>query len=134
MGAASRAKGISFERRIARRFRDAGFECRRILEYANGQGVDLEVGIKLRFFSDDHPVSTVWLPVALQCKCSARSYDLSAGLAQARAGRPNAELWCCIHSFNRELRIVACGRDDLEEFLTWPELVNKIKALSPIKS
>ena len=106
-GAANRARGVRFERYIARKLRAAGFECRRYLEYDGiDTGVDLVIGRRHGptpdFIGDKAPAIgtcyTEWFPVAIQCKSTANPADLTKGLHQAMDGRFSAEVWMCFHS------------------------------------
>lgn len=133
-GRANRDRGVRFERKLARMFRDAGFTCRRVLEFDRGAGVDLEVGVLLRPFSKDHPQVTHWLPIAIQAKATARESDLRTGLTEAQTGRPDAKLWVCIHTYKRQLRILLLSPQapvPLES--SWETLIQEIKDLSPLR-
>ena len=133
-GRANRDKGVRFERKLAKMFRAEGFDCRRVLEFDRGAGVDLEVGVVLRPFSKDHPQVTHWLPVAIQAKATNRESDLQTGLSEAQTGRPEARLWVCIQTFRRSLRILLLsGSCPVPTESSWREMVEQIKDLSPLR-
>lgn len=132
-GKASRDKGVRFERKLATMFRAEGFISRRILEFDRGCGNDLEVGILLRPFSQDHPEVTYWLPVGIQAKATARASDLELGLTESQTGKPDARAWVCIHSFKREFRILyLAGDTPVPTEIEWTTLIQNLRDLSQI--
>jgi hypothetical protein len=132
-GRYSRDKGVRFERRLAKMFRDAGLTSRRIMEWDRGCGNDLEVGVVLRPFTSGHPQVTHWLSIGIQAKATERESDLQTGLTESQTGKPDAQAWVCIHAFKRTLRILYLGADcPVPTELSWPELLKKIWALSPL--
>lgn len=88
-GRASRARGIRFERRIARELRAAGLSSRRVLEYDGfSHGVDVVAcwpGAE----------SAPW-PVAIQCKASKNPRDLASGWDEL-AANSTARHRLCVH-------------------------------------
>jgi hypothetical protein len=91
----NRAKGVRFEREIAARFRDAGFPCRRVLEFdglAPG-GWDIQL--------DSVP------DVVIQCKNTKRAADLFNGLDEAIEHNGSERLFVSIHRSRRATRILA---------------------------
>lgn len=57
MGKSQRVKGHSFERWVARWFRDKGYEAERNLEYAAGVGIDVVAWRELKTVTFDTKVS-----------------------------------------------------------------------------
>lgn len=135
MGLYSREKGVRAERKYARKFREAGFICERVLEYdGRSHGVDLRLGIELRPFSKDHPQIRYWLPVAIQVKATECRNDLFSGLEECILGAPNAKLWACLHSHKRKLDIFMSMADTPFRWApTWDELIERIRKLSPLR-
>jgi len=91
-GRQNQARGRRLEEYFVRKFRAAGFYCRRHDERDGfGRGVDLV------FF--DATTKTRRLPIVAQIKYSTRTVNASKALSQARAGDPSAVLWalCAFH-------------------------------------
>ena len=131
MGRYSREKGIRFERSIARKFRAAGFECQRILEYDGfNTGCDLRIGRPLPRRNPDDLVlwessnpQIEWLPVALQCKAVNNPNAWKAGLEEAKKAMPDAQVWACIHSYKGQIMVYLkkpiSGPLGIYEFIVW---------------
>lgn len=140
-GRRNRAKGVGFERRIAKKFREAGFECRRLWaeQFDTKCARDLEVSLLIRPFTSGHPEVRYVLPAAIQCKCTQDANDLERGLDQVidEPGSSRFRLFVCIHSFNRDLRIrIGEWRDEgyiHEDEITWDQLLSRLRFLCPLK-
>ena len=92
MGAYSRSKGIRFERDVARRIREYGLVCKRVLEYDGfSHGIDLQVY---------DPLDLKLISVGIQVKNTADLGDLYRGFLQAKAGWPDCRGWACIHRWS----------------------------------
>lgn len=136
-GAASRAKGINFERRIAAAFRAEGLDCRRVLEYDGfSHGADLELFVTLAPPRAECPRAVRFIvPVVIQCKCTKDPADLNRGLREALDGNPGKKLYVCIHSCRRLKTIKVAYYTDhrqVEEIISWPTLLQRIRALIPL--
>lgn len=95
-------------------FREAGFLAERIDETDFGYGVDLILYRDALLHPPDWTREA--LPVAIQCKCTARRSDGLLGLEQARRGWPEARLYICLHALHLRgyksfLHIYAAYRD-----------------------
>ena len=129
-GRGNRERGISFERRIVRRFKEAGFGARRLwAEQFAQKGVnDIELTLPFRPFTSGHPEISVILPAAIQCKYTKRVGDLAKGLEEACGA--DAELYACIHSVpgSRKLKIAVVHAHGAGE-VTWDELLELLRGL-----
>lgn len=133
-GSFSRAKGVRFERKLARLFRAEGLLCRRVLEYNQGLGRDLEVGLILRPFTPEHPQVEFWDPkIAIQAKATKDASDLRRGFDEVVSHNPHASLWVCLHSHNRKLSILLATPSLPLRLVSWSEMVSLIRQSLPLK-
>lgn len=137
-GRANRARGVGFERRIAKKFREAGFECRRLWQeqFDHKCCRDLEVSIVLRPFTSGHPEVRYVLPVALQLKCTKDPADLDRGFREVIT-EPGFKLYACIHSCNRQLRIMTGEPREgymHMDLISWEIFLSRLRLLCPLKS
>lgn len=107
-----------------------------MLEYDGySHGVDIAIyGGLPDFPGDKRPVSVHLLPIAIQCKCTARAADLELGFEQAHKGFPDAKLWACIHSFQpnphkrtRNITVVYRFKDQNPFRTTLPAFLNLVR-------
>lgn len=130
-GRRNRAKGIGFERRLAQRFRAAGFDARRILEFDHGAGADIELFATIRPATLEAPPVLFRIPAAIQAKCTKDPADLRRGLFEAEAKNPLAPLRVCIHSCNRRLHVLLSSPELPPREVTWRELLQYLWDLAP---
>lgn len=137
-GRQNRAKGVAFERRVVRKFKEAGFGARRLWaeQFAAPCSRDIELYAELRPFTPDHPSVKYILPAAIQLKATQTESDLDRGLSEAMQ-EPGYKLYVCLHSFQRKLRIrTAEPREGYFHFdsPTWDQLLSRLRTLYPLKS
>lgn len=131
-GRSARRRGVDFERRLCRDFRAAGFAARRVFEWDQGQGRDIDLGVPVRpgDFS-----AVVWFTntdVAIQAKNTQTPSDLHKGLLEAITKNRYAKAWICIHNHKRTRRIRWQWSGKPYEDIEWPELMKRLWSLAPL--
>lgn len=139
MSRAGREKGIRFERRIVRKFKDAGVLARRNLEY---DGFNTGADILLWVFLPSFLGRPRWipLPVAVQCKATKKPSSLQQGLRQCQAEQTGARLHVCVHSLTvpgkrPQLRVAAQFPGEGALHLTsWDGLLKLMGRINPTRT